>query len=191
MVCVSLFIGRLIFRLSQILLGVLFAYLHMLRQQYTKLQRKRSAYISAGEAELGSLSSQILATGITTRRSEKRHQIIAGLSATATIIGVVSFGLTVCQGLVAYYADFAHANEDVARLLRSMSQLTNNLTFLEETISGSKNFDPSSITTAEKCIRNCQDSIDRLNQDLGMYSSPTVFHRRSRRLSRGGPSWVQ
>jgi CHASE3 domain sensor protein len=86
-----------------------------------------------------------------------------GLSVAATIIGVVSFGLTVCQGLVAYYANFADANEDVARLLRSMSQLTNNPAFLEETISGSKNFNSSSITTAEKCIHNCQNSIDRLN----------------------------
>jgi hypothetical protein len=89
-----------------------------------------------------------------------------GVSAASAVMGIISLGITVCQGLVSYYADFTNARENISRLTRSMEQLTSKPTVLKEAITGSRSLGVSICSVVEKSILSCKERIGRLNQEL-------------------------
>jgi succinate dehydrogenase flavin-adding protein (antitoxin of CptAB toxin-antitoxin module) len=89
-----------------------------------------------------------------------------GVSSASAVVGIVSLGISVCQGIVSYYSDFKNAREDILRLTSSMEQLTSNLAVPQEAITGSRSLDVSICAVVEKSILSCEERIGRLNQEL-------------------------
>jgi hypothetical protein len=92
--------------------------------------------------------------------------VMDGVSSASPVVGIVTLGISVCQGIASYYSDFRNAREDILNLTSSLEQLTSNLTVLKEAITGSRSLDVSNCAVVEKSILSCEEKIGRLNQEL-------------------------
>lgn len=87
------------------------------------------------------------------------------LSVTGSAVGVISLGLTVCQGLLQYYRAYKNYEEDVLRMCRSVDQLQQILQTLNTTLQATA-FVGEAITKVEENILACEQAIKRLDQKL-------------------------
>jgi ankyrin repeat domain-containing protein 50 len=87
------------------------------------------------------------------------------LSVTGSAVGIVSFGLTVCQGLLQYYASWKDCENDVATTCGSLEGLIRALQLLETSIKG-HGFKPEIVATIEESIKSCEGAVSCLQRKL-------------------------
>jgi hypothetical protein len=80
------------------------------------------------------------------------------------VTGVVSLGLTVCQGLLTYYGSWKDAPADVERMLKSIESL--NSTFEVLKTSTTEKFGSDIRNTVMQSIESCEGGLNRLKSKL-------------------------
>lgn len=80
-------------------------------------------------------------------------------------IGILSFGLTICQGLLEYYNAWKEANGDVANMYLAIQGLTKTLLLVKSAIEY-KGFDQNIVFQVEECIRSIAAGIMSLKKKL-------------------------
>ena len=97
------------------------------------------------------------------------------LSVTASAAGIVSLGITVCQGLIDYYQKYKDKVRDVAKTTQSIETVLSTLNSLESILKTRK-FSSSQgalVTTIEDSIKACVESIDDLQEELERIKDPS------------------
>src|SRR5947207_11196257 len=94
------------------------------------------------------------------------------LSVAASIGGVLSVGIQVCQGLISYYQSYTSSGENVAKTARSLESLCQSLQCLQTTLSG-RRFHPGDepmVQQVSDLIESCNDAIDELRRENEKFS---------------------
>lgn len=94
-------------------------------------------------------------------------------SATA---GLLSFGLTVCHELLAYYSSWKDADGDVKRMYEAMELLTKTFHTLNQAIA-SPLLGKDAVRRVEESIASCEDGIVTLKKKLVKIKTKTNIHK--------------
>lgn len=86
-------------------------------------------------------------------------------SIAGSAAGVISLGLTVCQGLLQYYRAYQDYEEDVLRMCTSVNGLQQTLHILDSTLRDST-FTGEVVTRVEENVLACEEGIKKLSQKL-------------------------
>jgi hypothetical protein len=86
-------------------------------------------------------------------------------SAASSTVGVVSLGLTVCQGLLEYYGSWKSYRRDIDTTCGSLASLISTISLLSAAIHG-RVLDNAAVTRVQECINSCQDGIRHLEKKL-------------------------
>lgn len=86
-----------------------------------------------------------------------------GLSSGAA--GLISLGITVCQGLLDYYHSWKDAEDQVARMYASIESLTKTFRLLDSAIEP-KVFSRDNVQRVEECIRSAEKGLQSLRKKL-------------------------
>lgn len=87
------------------------------------------------------------------------------MEVAGTAVGVVSLGITCCQGLVKYYDAWRGQNETVATTCDSITDLSSTLLLLRDTTIKA-GLNPNIVKQVEKSFLSCENGINALNKKL-------------------------
>lgn len=87
------------------------------------------------------------------------------ISIAASVVGILSFGLTVCNGLLEYYNSWKDAEGDVAKMYLAIQGLAKTLVLVKLAVNH-KEFNRSIVSQIEESINSTQDGINSLNKKL-------------------------
>ena len=87
------------------------------------------------------------------------------LSVAGSAVGVISLGLTACQGLLQYYASWKDYENDVAMTVCSLDGLVETFRLFETTIKGN-DLKPELAGQLESSIMACKDGVESLRKKL-------------------------
>ncbi|KAJ0413081.1 hypothetical protein BJY00DRAFT_320136 [Aspergillus carlsbadensis] len=89
-------------------------------------------------------------------------------SITGSAVGVVSLGLTICQGLLAYYGPYKSFHEEINEVASRVQSLNSLLTTLNDVIANSSSFNasptPQPIQAAIQNIQSCSHGLQKLEK---------------------------
>ncbi len=88
-------------------------------------------------------------------------------SIAGSAVGVVSLGITVCQGLVEFYISVRDGLEDIKLLLKSLDGVIRALNGLSNTMKDGSS-DSAAKSQVESCIADCSDAVQHLARELEM-----------------------
>ena len=81
---------------------------------------------------------------------------MAELGVAASVVGILSFGIEIAQGLLQYYGSWKDQDSDVADMCASLDSLSRTLAVLSETF---QRHDPPSMSIQKRVV----ESVDRVN----------------------------
>jgi hypothetical protein len=91
-------------------------------------------------------------------------------SVTGSAVGVISLGLSLCQGLLAYYGPFKAYDEQIHDVSRRITSFNSTLKALQDLLANAQVFSSpltaQSATVALDSIFSCQEGLDRLGKML-------------------------
>ena len=82
-----------------------------------------------------------------------------------TAVGVASFGIQICQGLLAYYSTWKDYHEDVRTAYASINDLTKTFHLLEQSL-GRSSLDSERSGKVRECLDSCKEGLERLEKKL-------------------------
>ncbi|KAL2837119.1 hypothetical protein BJY01DRAFT_251635 [Aspergillus pseudoustus] len=105
-------------------------------------------------------------------------------SITGSAVGVISLGLTVCQGLLAYYGPFKSFHEEINEATSRIQSLSSLLTTLQDVISNSPTFHAhpptEPIQAAIQSIGSCNHGLQKLEKMLDKCRTSSQTGKQSR-----------
>lgn len=90
---------------------------------------------------------------------------MAALGISSGVAGLISLGMTVCQGLLDYYDSWRDARNHVEKMYNSIQALSKTLKLLESAILNQA-FDPDVVRRVEDCIRSVEKGLQSLRKKL-------------------------
>ncbi|KAF2136566.1 uncharacterized protein K452DRAFT_237282 [Aplosporella prunicola CBS 121167] len=87
-------------------------------------------------------------------------------SVAGSAVGVISLGLTVCQGIVNYYSAFKGQDEEVSQTVDAATNLSNILKILQPRVTALKEQNQTTATQIETCIESCAGTLHKLQEVL-------------------------
>lgn len=98
------------------------------------------------------------------------------VSLAGTAVGIVSLGLSVCQGLVSYYSTFRDYSKDTKNILQKLEGLKDVLQVLEEFFQNYDDLQPETkaVKTAKRNILACKDGMKQLNEIMGKCKAVSI-----------------
>ncbi len=87
------------------------------------------------------------------------------ISIAGTAVGVMSLGITVCQGLFQYYSACRDGPEDITALRSSLAGLISTLDGLSRTMKNDR-FDSASRAHVQRCLADCDEAVQNLSREL-------------------------
>ena len=91
--------------------------------------------------------------------------MVEALGVAASAAGLISLGITLCQGILNYYGSWKDAESDVQRMYTSTESLTKTFILLKLSIDNKK-FNRDIVTRVNECIDDCEDGINDLKKKL-------------------------
>ncbi|KAL2847083.1 hypothetical protein BJX68DRAFT_268382 [Aspergillus pseudodeflectus] len=89
-------------------------------------------------------------------------------SITGSAVGVISLGLTICQGLLAYYGPYKSFHEEINEVASRVQSLNSLLTTLNDLLANSPTFhaspSPQPIQAAIQSIQSCSQGLHKLDK---------------------------
>jgi len=95
---------------------------------------------------------------------------LSALGVASRVAGIISLGISVCDGLLGYYGSCKNARADSARLFRSMERLATIFKDLERTIE-KPILKHTGFAAAENHITACRQGVDTLQSELERISA--------------------
>jgi len=94
------------------------------------------------------------------------------LGVAGSVVGIVSLGIQVTQGLLKYYGSWKDQDSDVSEMCISLDALSRTLTILLETIQPPAKFGMSITENVEKNIKNIDQALSKLKDVLRKVQGP-------------------
>jgi len=99
-------------------------------------------------------------------------------SVAGSAVGVISLGLTVCQGLLAYYGPFKAYDEQIHDVSNRITSFDSTLKALQDVLANaqvlSSPLTAQSATVALDSIFNCQEGLEKLSKMLDKCKSTST-----------------
>lgn len=93
---------------------------------------------------------------------------------TGSAVGIASFGIQVCQGVLSYYDAWKSFNSDISSTYDSIDDLNRTLISLRGSLN-SNHLDDEKRDRVKRCLHSCEDSLAKLSkkfQKLRKYGQP-------------------
>ncbi|KAI1413342.1 hypothetical protein F5Y13DRAFT_198613 [Hypoxylon sp. FL1857] len=90
---------------------------------------------------------------------------MAELGVASSVAGLVSLGITMCQGILAYYNSFKDSRDDINKMCSSVEDVGRILLVIRSTVFQGR-FDKSIIAVVENNINRCQQGLNALAKKL-------------------------
>jgi ankyrin repeat domain-containing protein 50 len=87
------------------------------------------------------------------------------LGVASSAVGLISFGITLCQGILDYYCSWKDAESDVQRMYNSIEALTKTFMLLKLSIKNKK-FSWNVVARVEESVASCESGIGDLRKKL-------------------------
>lgn len=87
------------------------------------------------------------------------------LGVASGVVGIISFGISVCQGVLAYYNAFQDSEEDIGQMCVSMENVAKTLLAIDLTLRHGS-FDQKIIAVVESSISLCTQGLQTLAKKL-------------------------
>lgn len=81
------------------------------------------------------------------------------MEATGTVVGVVSLGIILCDGIIQYCRDWKHQDDDVQALRDLTNGLKDILQEVERRLQRLPNLDPARVSSINNSLQACSDQI--------------------------------
>ena len=95
------------------------------------------------------------------------------LGIASGVAGIVSLGISVCQGLLGYYDSWKDAEDNVASMRKSIEALMKTLERLSSCIKG-PGLGADCVKDVEECIASCVECIESLQKKLNKIKLTSV-----------------
>lgn len=108
-------------------------------------------------------------------------------SVAGSAVGVISLGISVCQGLVNYYSAFKGQDDEVGEIVGKVERLRDLLEVLQHRLSSPRHRYSVSVTKVEQNIVACAMSLKKLDETLSkctQESTPDDLRHKLRATSR-------
>src|SRR6266511_2160973 len=86
-------------------------------------------------------------------------------SVAGSAVGVISLGISVCQGLLQYYASWRDYGDDIVATMRLLEGLMTSFQSLKLVVE-SPDFKPELVGQLKEKIMNCEDGVERLRKKI-------------------------
>jgi hypothetical protein len=119
-----------------------------------------AAYLSDATSELPDPRGLSL-TYASSQLSPSSYSVftMAGLDVAAGVVGIISFGIQLAQGILQYYGSWKDQDRDVANMCASLDGLSKTLAVLSETF---QQHDPPGLSIQKRVV----ESVDRVNKEM-------------------------
>jgi len=87
-------------------------------------------------------------------------------SAASGAVGVISLGLTVCQGLASYYEAWNSQDQEIRSVVRDLHAVTKSLALVEQKAKHDRFVDVDALNHLQDVIASTQETIQELNKIL-------------------------
>lgn len=104
------------------------------------------------------------------------------MNAAASVVGIVSLGIQVCQGITWYYGEWKDCPDDVMRMVDSVKSLRKTLELFEPILSD-KEIETDPKQRVEECIIACSEAIRCLGTERKKFDEPAKIKWVVRRLT--------
>ncbi len=94
-------------------------------------------------------------------------------SVASGAVGVVTLGVTICQGLLQYYSSWKGSQKDVAAMCASLEGLSKTFRLLESTISD-RRFNQAIVGRVTASIELCEAGVNELDAKLSKVKKTAV-----------------
>jgi len=104
------------------------------------------------------------------------------MAEAATALGIASFGIQVCQGLLDYYDSWKGRDSDISSARGSVAELSATLVLLEDSLKREELDDQRSQRVHES-LQSCRSRLETLSetwQRLRQYDGPVGFRQKAR-----------
>ena len=101
------------------------------------------------------------------------HIMAEALGVAGSAVGVISLGIQVCQGLLAYYDSWKGCHQDIADTLRSVASLDKTLKYLREIVEDQIKPGESIEQQIGDIVAQCAAGIQALEGELGKFKKYT------------------
>lgn len=103
------------------------------------------------------------------------------LSVPGTAVGIVSLGLSVCQGIYSYYSAFQDGPKETQNILQRIDGLQNSLGVLGSVFQKHENLrtEPLDVKSAKRQVLACQNGLVQLKDILDKFKATPVDLKRS------------
>jgi hypothetical protein len=93
--------------------------------------------------------------------------MVEALGVAGSVVGIVSLGIQVAQGLLKYYESWKDQDQDISDMCVSLGSLLGTLMIISETIQPPAKFARSVTENVEKNIQRIKQAMDKLSDELG------------------------
>lgn len=87
------------------------------------------------------------------------------LGVASGVVGIISFGISICQGLLTYYNAFRDSEEDIGQMCPSMENVAKTLLAIDLTLHHGS-LDQNIIAVVESSIDLCTQGLQTLAKKL-------------------------
>lgn len=90
-----------------------------------------------------------------------------------TAVGIASFGIQICQGLLSYYGAWEGYGSDMSSTYNAIADLSKTLTLLKSTLQ--QEVDKERVERVETCVKGCEDALlglENKRRSLQRYGQP-------------------
>jgi len=114
---------------------------------------------------------------------KREYQVdLANMAEAATALGITSFGIQVCQGLLDYYDSWKGRDSDISSARESVAELSATLVLLEESLKREE-LDDRRSQRVDESLQGCWSSLKDLSetcQELRQNDEPVGFRQKAR-----------
>ena len=89
------------------------------------------------------------------------------LGVAGSVVGIVSLGIQLTQGLLKYYGSWKDQDSDISDMCASLDSLQRTLTILSKTIQPPARFSMSIKDSLEKNVNRINGALEKLKDELG------------------------
>jgi hypothetical protein len=96
------------------------------------------------------------------------------LGVASSVVGIVSLGIQVAQGLITYYTSWKDQDEDISAMCASLESLRGTLQILSKNVQPPAKFDKSTKDNVEANVNRIEVAVKKLDSKLEKAQSTTL-----------------
>ena len=106
------------------------------------------------------------------------------LGVAGSIVGLVSLGIQISQGLLTYYESWKNSNSTISYMYVSLENLSKTLEIIKDAIQSPKRYDKSTVEYVEEHISHVRSALQELDDQLKRVRAENIPNAGTRAVMR-------